>query len=413
MRKHVAGGLVAVATMISAAGCVTIGSAQPPPDGDCPWATASDTSQQPPSSDTVVLVDNTASFWPKAGQPSRMPDDPVPATVNALLQDFDSAGTRLVSFATFDGSSATIDWRITRAALPPATGDDNEIKGEKSTAGACLKNTVKSAVGTAPQSPGTDVMAALAAAGQQLQGSPASSDHIVLVTDGLSNTGCLSLSTAISQGKAASAVLGTCPERLELAQLHGVSLSLVGIGFQAGQPLSTAEQALVENYWGGMCAALGVKSPASCVAPPEGSAPRASTVARMADPGIVFRIIPPHGQVPAVPADLLFGFDSSALSAVGRAYLGVLAQQVKAQRRTILKVIGYTDAVGSISYNLDLSQKRAKAVVDYLATVGFSHVTANGAGKADPVCSPQYTAAGAPIQSCMAKNRRVQIILGG
>jgi outer membrane protein OmpA-like peptidoglycan-associated protein len=162
-----------------------------------------------------------------------------------------------------------------------------------------------------------------------------------------------------------------------------------------------------------MCAALGVKSPASCVAPPEGSAPRASTVARMADPGIVFRIIPPHGQVPAVPADLLFGFDSSALSAVGRAYLGVLAQQVKAQRRTILKVIGYTDAVGSISYNLDLSQKRAKAVVDYLATVGFSHVTANGAGKADPVCSPQYTAAGAPIQSCMAKNRRVQIILGG
>ena len=76
-------------------------------------------------------------------------------------------------------------------------------------------------------------------------------------------------------------------------------------------------------------------------------------------------------------------------------------------------MIGHTDALGTGAYNMGLSQRRADAVRAYLAGHGFTSVTAVGVGEADPACSPEYTPAGAPIDSCMAKDRRVQIILGG
>ena len=86
---------------------------------------------------------------------------------------------------------------------------------------------MNSAITATPQAPGTDVMAALAAAGQQLQGVPASArKNVVLITDGLSNTGCLNLSNVISKGQSASTVLNSCPERATLALLRGVGLQL-------------------------------------------------------------------------------------------------------------------------------------------------------------------------------------------
>ena len=118
------------------------------------------------------------------------------------------------------------------------------------------------------------------------------------------------------------------------------------------------------------------------------------------------------GSVP-VPSDLLFAFNSAVLSAAGQSYLDILLQQIKGQGRTITKVVGHTDAVGTAAYNMGLSQRRADAVRAYLASHGFTGVTAVGVGEADPACSPEYTSSGAPIASCMAEDRRVQIILGG
>jgi outer membrane protein OmpA-like peptidoglycan-associated protein len=143
------------------------------------------------------------------------------------------------------------------------------------------------------------------------------------------------------------------------------------------------------------------------------SATRTSAIAHTTDPGIVFPSIPRGATSVVIPADLLFNFDSAALSPAAQAYLSILAQQVRAQGRTILKVIGHTDAVGTQSYNLGLYQQRAQAVTGALALDGFAHVTAVGDGESNPACSPQYTQTGAPIASCMAKDRRVQIILGG
>jgi OOP family OmpA-OmpF porin len=48
---------------------------------------------------------------------------------------------------------------------------------------------------------------------------------------------------------------------------------------------------------------------------------------------------------------------------------------------------GHTDSVGSDAYNQALSERRAKAVVDYLGTLGIdaSRMQAVGAGEANPV----------------------------
>jgi OOP family OmpA-OmpF porin len=419
MFRHImqaGGAMAAVAIAFSCASCTTtpVGATSPP--SDCSWETAPLTGQEPPdTSDTVVLVDITGSFWPKAGQQASLPDDPAALAVSTLLQRFDTAGTRLVSFGTFDGSSATVDWKLAGAALPAPTGDSGETAAEEQSAQNCLTTTVKSAVTATPQAPGTDVMAALAAAGQHLQGVPASArKNVVLITDGLSNTGCLSLSNVISKGESASTVLNSCPERATLALLHGVSLQLDGIGFRATQPpLDTAEQAWVQSYWTDMCTALQVASPASCVAASGRDEERVSGSSRLSDPAIKFPTVSGHTTEIPVPSDLLFAFDSAALSASGQAYLALLTGELKAAGRSITEVIGHTDATGGASYNVGLSQRRAGAVSAYLAAHGFAKITAIGVGEADPACTPQYTPASAPIPSCMAQDRRVQIMLGG
>ena len=421
MFRHIVwagGAMAAVAVALSCASCTTtpVPAGAPSSQSACSWETASLTGQEPPdTSDTVVLVDITGSFWPKAGQQASLPDDPAALAVSTLLQKFGTAGTRLVSFGTFDGSSATVDWKLAGAALPTPTGDSGETAAEQQSAQNCLTSTVNSAITATPQVPGTDVMAALAAAGQHLQGVPASArKSLVLITDGLSNTGCLSLSNVISKGQTASTVLNSCPEHATLALLHGVSLQLDGIGFQATQPpLDTTEQVWVQSYWTDMCTALQVASPASCVTASGRDSERVSDGSRLSDPAIEFPTVPARATGVPVPSDLLFAFDSATLSTSGQAYLALLAGQVKAAGRSITEITGHTDATGGASYNLDLSRRRAAAVSVFLAAHGFAKVTAVGAGEADPACSPQYTPAGAPIPSCMAQDRRVQIMLGG
>jgi len=68
-------------------------------------------------------------------------------------------------------------------------------------------------------------------------------------------------------------------------------------------------------------------------------------------------------------------------------------------------VEGHTDSVGREDYNLDLSQKRADAVVDYLKSHGVEcQLEARGYGETKPIATNK-TRAG------RAKNRRVEIIL--
>jgi OOP family OmpA-OmpF porin len=68
------------------------------------------------------------------------------------------------------------------------------------------------------------------------------------------------------------------------------------------------------------------------------------------------------------------------------------------------RVAGYTDAIGSVDYNLDLSRRRAQAVVDYIVSQGIdgTRFEVTGMGKSDPIAT-NSTPEG------RAMNRRVEI----
>jgi OmpA-OmpF porin, OOP family len=102
-----------------------------------------------------------------------------------------------------------------------------------------------------------------------------------------------------------------------------------------------------------------------------------------------------------------FGFDKADLTRSDKAELDSFAGQLGSTKSYILEVTGGTDSVGSAAYNYDLSQRRAQAVVQYLASkyqVPAHKFYLIGIGK-DKEIAPNSTAAG------RAKNRRVEIQL--
>jgi outer membrane protein OmpA-like peptidoglycan-associated protein len=62
-----------------------------------------------------------------------------------------------------------------------------------------------------------------------------------------------------------------------------------------------------------------------------------------------------------------FGFDKTVLTSDDKAQLDSFAASLGSAKSYILEVTGGTDSVGSAQYNYDLSQRRADAVVQYLA----------------------------------------------
>lgn len=106
-------------------------------------------------------------------------------------------------------------------------------------------------------------------------------------------------------------------------------------------------------------------------------------------------------------ANVNFGFDKAVLTRADKEQLDQFAGQLSGTKGYILEVTGGTDSVGSAAYNYDLSQRRAQAVVQYLAAkynVPPHKFYLIGIGK-DQAVAPNNTAAG------RAKNRRVEIQL--
>lgn len=118
-------------------------------------------------------------------------------------------------------------------------------------------------------------------------------------------------------------------------------------------------------------------------------------------------------QALSFSADLLFGFDSYAISSQGRRELQQATQEATARLRTpSILVTGHTDRIGSAEYNMRLSQQRAQAVADALVQGGVSpqHINYVGRGENEPLVSCQNIS-GAALKECLAPNRRVEILL--
>lgn len=125
-------------------------------------------------------------------------------------------------------------------------------------------------------------------------------------------------------------------------------------------------------------------------------------------------------QVFTLSGDALFGFDKDAVEDLpnGREQLDALAQKILARRDdvTAIRILGYTDRLGSDSYNDGLSERRAYAVMRFLVERGVPDrlVTAAGLGKADPVQTGCTDEAHEALVACLAPNRRVEVrVFGG
>ena len=102
-----------------------------------------------------------------------------------------------------------------------------------------------------------------------------------------------------------------------------------------------------------------------------------------------------------------FGFNKANLTKDASAQLDSLGAQLAAQKSYILSLTGGTDSVGSAAYNYQLSDQRAEAVVQYLASkynVPAHRFYLIGLGK-DKAIADNATASG------RAQNRRVEVQL--
>ena len=107
-------------------------------------------------------------------------------------------------------------------------------------------------------------------------------------------------------------------------------------------------------------------------------------------------------------SDVLFRTGSFELLGVARERLAKVSGIVLAYPGLHLEVEGHTDSVGGDDYNQTLSERRARAVRDYLVQQGISDnsIVARGLGKAGPVATNE-TAEG------RRQNRRVELVLSG
>jgi outer membrane protein OmpA-like peptidoglycan-associated protein len=112
-----------------------------------------------------------------------------------------------------------------------------------------------------------------------------------------------------------------------------------------------------------------------------------------------------RGMVITLQGEVLFKTGKWDLKAGAMAKLDQIADALKGKETPIV-VYGFTDNVGAIDMNMDLSQKRAQSVRDYLVTKGIPQdlITAQGKGPADPI-SDNGSVEG------RASNRRVELVV--
>ena len=96
-----------------------------------------------------------------------------------------------------------------------------------------------------------------------------------------------------------------------------------------------------------------------------------------------------------------FRFDSAVIPAEAYEYLDTVGTVLHSEPGVAIVVEGHTDAKGADAYNMKLSERRAKAVEDYLVRkhqIPESRIHAVGKGKTEPLNSNPFD----------PNNRRVQ-----
>lgn len=102
---------------------------------------------------------------------------------------------------------------------------------------------------------------------------------------------------------------------------------------------------------------------------------------------------------------IFFEFDQAVLTSDSKKELDLLVEQLKQHPQLQVQLIGHTDEVGTMKYNQQLSEKRAKAAAAYVLGkgVGKEQIVALGKGSEEPLDRKN----GAEN----AANRRVEIVV--
>ena len=104
--------------------------------------------------------------------------------------------------------------------------------------------------------------------------------------------------------------------------------------------------------------------------------------------------------------DVHFDYDRYDLRSEDRGILQQNAEWLKAHPQSKVEVEGHCDERGTVEYNLALGAKRAKAVKDYLGSLGVSsdRLSTISYGEELPLCRESN-------ESCWGRNRRAHSVV--
>jgi outer membrane protein OmpA-like peptidoglycan-associated protein len=124
-----------------------------------------------------------------------------------------------------------------------------------------------------------------------------------------------------------------------------------------------------------------------------------------ASPDDIAEPLKEDGRV-AISGGILFETNTATLAPTAANLLTKLSDVMKKNPNLKVAVVGHTDNTGDFNYNLQLSQRRAKAMVDALVKDGVAaaRLAAVGVGPLSPV-APNNAPEG------RAQNRRVELVL--
>jgi OmpA-OmpF porin, OOP family len=149
--------------------------------------------------------------------------------------------------------------------------------------------------------------------------------------------------------------------------------------------------------------------------PPPAAAPAPAPLAAAPAPR------PPVIEKVTLSSDVLFDFDKATLKDSGKQKLDELADRIKDANVEEIDATGHADRIASEQYNQKLSEQRAQAVKEYLATKGMpaEKIKTAGKGEAQPVtgndCAKMGPEKGSnkKLVACLQPDRRVEIeVLG-
>ncbi len=106
----------------------------------------------------------------------------------------------------------------------------------------------------------------------------------------------------------------------------------------------------------------------------------------------------------ALQAEVLFGMDSAKLNPAAKSRIQAIADEIKAQGATNVRVFGFTDNLGSYAHGKTLSKKRADAVHNELSKTLGPDITFEVRGY-----SEDYPIADNSSEEGRKKNRRVEV----